>query len=198
MHDDTTIYSLILQSIARHIQLTPGEVEIFTGLLLPKKYRRRQFVVVAGEECRYEYFVNKGCVKQYYLDNKGQEHILAFAPEGWWTGDMYGFINNQPALTTVEAIEDTEVLALEKNAFEDMLIKIPKLERFFRIILQRAMVSNQKRIIGNMSQSGAERYDSFVQQYPSLEQRLSQRQIAYYLGITPESLSRIKAARLKK
>lgn len=197
MHD-TTIYSLILQNIARHIQLSPAEELAFTGLLIPKKFRKRQFIVIAGEECRYEYFVNKGCVKQYYIDNKGQEHILAFAPEGWWTGDMYGFINNQPALTTIEAIEETEALALEKHAFEDMLLKIPKLERFFRIILQRAMVSNQRRIIGNMSQSGAERYASFVQQYPSLEQRLSQRQIAYYLGITPESLSRIKAARIKK
>lgn len=197
MHD-TTIYSLILQNIARHIQLTPEEQQAFTGVLIPKKLRRRQFVIVAGEECRYEYFVNSGCLKQYYLDDKGQEHILSFAPEGWWTGDMHGFINNQPALTTVEAIEDTEVFALEKNAFENILLQIPKLERFFRIILERAMVANQRRIIGSMSQSGAERYDSFVQQYPLLEQRLSQRQIAYYLGITPESLSRIKAARLKK
>jgi len=191
------MYSLILKNIARHVQLTAEEETYFTSLLVAKRVRKKQFLIVAGEECRYEYFVNKGCLKQYYLDDKGQEHILSFAPEEWWISDMYGFINQQPALTTIEALEDTEVFAIEKSKFEELVQQIPCIERFFRIILQRALVSHQRRIIESMSLGSAGRYKNFVQQYPSLEQRLSQRQIAFYLGVTPESLSRMKAGLVK-
>lgn len=189
------MYSLILQNIARYVQLTEEEAAVFTGLLQLKKLRKKQFLVVAGEECRYEYFVIKGCLKQYYLDDKGLEHILMFAPEDWWASDMYGFISHQPALTSVQAVEDTEVLALERNAFEELVKKVPQFERFFRIILQRAFVTNQRRLIESMTLAAGKRYENFVQQYPSLEQRLSQKQIASYLGITPESLSRVRARR---
>jgi len=192
------MYSLILQNIAKHVTLTDEESEFFTSLLKPRTVRKKQFVVHAGAECRYEYFVNKGCLRQYYLDNKGQEHITMFAPEDWWISDMSGFINRHPALTTIEALEDTEVLSLERDAFELLVAKVPKFERFFRIILQRAFVANQRRIIESMSLGGKERYENFILQYPSLEQRLSQRHLAYYLGITPESLSRIRAGLLKK
>ncbi|HWB24949.1 MAG TPA: Crp/Fnr family transcriptional regulator [Chitinophagaceae bacterium] len=192
------MYSLILQNIERHVQLTDDEQVYFTSLLQLKKVKRRQLLIPAGEPCRFEYFVIKGCLKQYYLDNNGQEHILMFAPEDWWVGDMYSFVYNKPALTTVEAIEDTEVLALDRKRFDDLVLTVPKFERFFRILLQRAFVANQRRIIESMSLSGAERYENFIAQYPSLEQRLPQRLVAYYLGITPESLSRIKAASAKK
>ncbi len=192
------MHNLILTNIARHIQLNDGETDVFISLLQLKKLRKRQFLVSSGDECRFEYFVNKGCLRQYYLDDKGLEHITMFAPEDWWISDMYGFIYKQPALTTIEALEDTEVFALERSNFEVLVTKVPKFERFFRIILQRAFVSHQRRIIESMSLSSKERYENFIYQYPSLEQRLSQRHIAYYLGVTPESLSRIKAGRLKK
>lgn len=189
------MYSLILQNIARYVQLTAEEQTFFTSLLQPKKLRKKQLLVTAGEECRYEYFVNKGCLRQYYLDDKGMEHILMFAPEDWWISDMYGFINHKPALTTIEAVEETEVLALDRDTYEELVKQVPQFERFFRIILQRAFVSNQRRLIESMTLAAAQRYDNFVQQYPSLEQRLSQKQIASYLGITPESLSRVRARR---
>jgi CRP-like cAMP-binding protein len=191
------MHQLILQNVGKHVTLTAEEADFFCSLLTVKKVRKKQFLIHAGSECRFEYFVNKGCLRQYYLDNKGQEHTLMFAPEDWWSGDMYGFINKKPSLTTIQALEDSEVLAIERAGFETLVATVPKFERFFRILLQRAFVAHQRRLIESMSLGIKERYESFIQQYPSLEKRISQRHLAYYLGVTPESLSRIKSAAAK-
>jgi CRP-like cAMP-binding protein len=192
------MYSYILQNVCRHATLSVEEADFFTSMLQVKKFRKKQFVLLAGEENRYEYFVTKGCLRQYYLDNTGQEHIIMFAPEDWWISDMHSFINRQPSLTTVDALEDTEVLALERNNYDTLLLKAPVFERIFRIMIQRAFVSQQRRIVENMSLTAGQRYINFTERYPMLEQRLPLRQIAYYIGITPESLSRIRAGKLKK
>jgi CRP-like cAMP-binding protein len=187
---------LILANVSKHISLSEEEKEYFLSILQPKKLRRRQYLVQAGEPCRYECFVNKGCLRQYYVDDRGSERILSFAVEDYWISDMYGLIMGQPALTNIDALEDCELILIEKNAFEELLVRVPKFERFFRIILQRAFVSHQRRIIENISLQAEERYCRFVERYPALEQRLPQKQIAAYLGITPESLSRIRRQRL--
>jgi CRP-like cAMP-binding protein len=191
------MFELILANVSKHITLTDVEKEHFISILQPKKLRRRQYLVQAGEPCRYECFVTKGCLRQYYVDDKGSERILSFAVEDYWISDMYGLIMGQPALTNIDALEDCELLLMEKNAFEELLVRVPKFERFFRIILQRAFVSHQRRIIENISLQADERYCRFVERYPALEQRLPQKQIAAYLGITPESLSRIRRQRLE-
>ena len=190
------MYELMLKNIARHVTLTPEEVDDFTSILQVKKLRRRQYLVQAGEPCRYEYFVNKGCLRQYYVSETGQEHIAGFAVEDWWISDMYGLVTGKPSLTNIDALEDSELLLYDRIAFEDMLLRIPKMERFFRIIFQRSIITQQLRIIETISLSAEERYCRFVERYPQLEQRLSQKQIASYLGITPESLSRIRRQRL--
>jgi CRP-like cAMP-binding protein len=120
-----------------------------------------------------------------------------FAEEGRWISDMYGLVTGQPALTNVDALEDAELLLIEKNAFENLMLKHPVFERFFRIKLQRAFITHQRRLIENMSLPAKERYSNFAEQYPSFEQRLPLKQIASFLGITPESLSRIRRDRLK-
>ena len=191
------MFELILKNIARHITLTPEEEERFTSGLQPKKLRKRQYLVQAGDPCRFEYFVNKGCLRQYYVGENGQEHIVMFSVEDWWTSDMYGWVTGQPSLTNIEAVEDTELLMIERTAFEETLAAIPKLERFFRILLQRAFIAQQLRIIENMSLPADERYCRFVERYPALEQRVPLKQIAAYLGITPESLSRIRRQRME-
>ena len=190
------MFELILQNISKHIQLTEEEKEYFVSVLQTKKLRRRQYLVQAGEPCRYEYFINKGCLRQYYLDEKGHEHVLYFAIEDYWISDMYGLTTGEPALTNIDALEDCELLVIEKTFYEQLFIEIPKLERFFRIILQRSLISQQRRMIENMSLQADERYYRFAQRYPFLEQRLPQKQIASYLGITPESLSRIRKQRM--
>ncbi|HEX2533105.1 MAG TPA: Crp/Fnr family transcriptional regulator [Chitinophagaceae bacterium] len=183
---------LILKNIARHIALDPEEEAYFLSVLQPRKLRRRQYLVQAGEPCRYECFVEKGCLRQYFLDDQGQEHVTVFAVEDWWISDMYGLITGKPSLTYVDAVEESELLLIEQAAFETLLVRVPKFERFFRILLQRAYVANQVRIIENLSLPAEERYRRFVERHPQLEQRVPQRQIASYLGITPESLSRLR------
>jgi CRP-like cAMP-binding protein len=189
------MYELILKNISRYISLTEEEIADFTSILQLKKLRKRQYLLQAGDYCRYECFVNKGCLRQYYVSDKGQEHILSFAVEDWWLSDMYGLITGNPSLTNIEAVEDSEVLMIERTTWDDMLLRIPKFERFFRIILQRSLITQQLRIIENISHTAEERYERFVERYPLLEQRVPQRQIASYLGITPESLSRIRKQR---
>jgi CRP-like cAMP-binding protein len=186
------MYDLILKNIARFIQLTAEEQDRFTSVLKPRTLRKRQYLVQAGYVFPYECFVNKGVLRTYHVDNNGQEHNVMFAVEDWWTGDMYSFLSGQPALYNVEALEDAELLFIEKNQLEKLYIEVPKFDRFFRILLQNAYISMQRRLSDNMSLTAEERYLNFINKYPQLEQRLSLKQIASYLGITPESLSRIR------
>lgn len=180
------------------IELTEEEKDFFFSVLQSKKLRRRQYHVQAGDLCRYECYVVKGCLRQYYVDESGQEHTIMFAIEDWWTSDMYGLITGKPSLTNIEALEDSDLLLIEKNDFEKLLERVPKFERFFRIKLQRAFVGHQRRLIENMSLPAEQRYLNFLEQSPLLEQRLPQKYIASFLGITPESLSRIRKQLSKK
>ena len=186
------MHETLLKNITSFIELTEKEKDYFLSLLVSKKLRKRQYHVQAGNICRFEAYIVKGCLRQYYVDDSGVEHTVSFSLEDWWVSDMYGFITGNPSLTNIEAVEECELLLIEKNDFEKLLFAIPKLERFFRIKLQRAFVSHQRRIIENMSMPAHQRYLNFIEQYPSLEQRLPQKLIASYLGITPESLSRIR------
>ena len=191
------MFDLILQNVSKYIQLTAEEKDYFISVLKPKKLKRRQYLAQAGEPCRYECFVTKGCLRQYYVDDKGADRILGFAIEDYWMSDMHALITGEGALTNIDALEDCELILIEKKAFEVLLVKVPRFERFFRIILQRAFVSHQRRIIENISLQADERYTRFVERYPAMEQRLPQKQIAAYLGITPETLSRIRRQRLE-
>ena len=190
------MYDLILQNISRHIQLTTKEVEFFTSLLKPRTLRKRQYLLQAGDVSLYETFVIKGLLRAYTVDKTAQEHVVLFASEGWWISDMYSFLTNTPATQHIDALEDSEVLCIEKGDLERLYNDVPKFERFFRIILQNAFVANQQRIIASISQSAEELYVNFVKRYPTLEQRIPQVQIASYLGITPETLSRIRRQRM--
>jgi CRP-like cAMP-binding protein len=191
------MFDLILKNLSRHITLTPEEAERFTSYLQRRTLRKKQYLLQGGDISRYECFVNKGCLRTYLVDDKGQEHIVQFAIEEWWTGDMYSFINGRPSLYHIDALEDSEVFLIDRPSWEKMFVEIPKLERFYRLLLQNAFISMQRRIAENMSLSAEERYANFQQRYPHFEQRLPLKQIASYLGITPESLSRIRKKMVK-
>lgn len=186
------MYKLILKNISRFITLDADEEKYFSSLLKVKRLKKKQYLLQEGDISRYEYFVNKGCLRTYSVDEKGQEHIIQFAIEDWWTGDMYSFLTQTPARYTIDALEDTELLCLDKPLLEELYIKVPKFEKFFRHLLQNAFIAVQRRIIESMSLTANERYCRFIENYPLMEQRLPLKQIASYLGITPESLSRIR------
>lgn len=186
------MYDLILKNLARYVTLTDEEKEIFCSGLKEKKIKRHHFLSEAGDVSRYQNFVNKGCLRLFYIDENGFEHNIQFAVEDWWIGDMASFLTQKPASLYVEALEDSEVLQIDNATMENLYIKIPKLERFFRILLQNAFISFEQRILSNLSKSAEEKYLEFINKYPYMEQRLPQIHIASYLGITPEFLSKLK------
>jgi len=186
------MYELILKNISRYIQLTKEETEYFTSLLKEKKLRRKQYLLQEGDICRHENFVVQGCLRTYHIDSKGQEHIVQFAVEDWWIGDMYSFLTQKPSRYAIDALEDSVVLSIEKKSMDELYIKVPKFEKFYRHLLQNAFIALQERITSNISETGEERYRQFQLKYSKIEERVPQRMIASFLGLTPESLSRIR------
>ena len=182
-----------LDYIKQYIELTPEEESLLLSRIRIKKYLKNQFVVQNGNVCRYENFVLSGCLKTFYIDNEGQEHIVMFAIENWWTADLGSFVTQSPADLNVQCLENSELVQVHYNDLQQLYIDIPKLERFFRIIIQKAFVSAQKRIINNFSLPAMDRYLQFREQYPQIEQRVPQYMIASYLGITKEFLSKIRS-----
>jgi CRP-like cAMP-binding protein len=183
---------LIQKNIAKHIQLSEEEFNYFTSVLQLKRLRKKQVLLGEGEICTHEYFVNSGCLRQYNLDEKGQEHIVQFAVPDWWIGDQYSFVTGLPGKYFIDALLDSEVLMIEKNKLEELYLKVPKFERFFRIAFQNAYVAMQQRILSKLSEPAEKSYLEFIRCYPDIEQSVPQHQVASYLGITPESLSRIR------
>ena len=186
------MFDKLLKYVARYISLTEEETAFFTSLLKVRLLRKRQYLLQAGDVSRHEYFVNSGCLRAYTVDDKGMEHIVQFAIEDWWINDMYSFLTQTPATYNIDVLEDAELVCFDRNAYDQLLENIPKFDRMFRIMLQKSFVAQQRRIIENMSLPAQERYVLFQQRYPQFEQRIPQHQIASYLGITPESLSRIR------
>ncbi len=191
-------HTLLMGNIRRHIDPTPEEEAYFLALLQPAQVKKRRFLLQPGEVCLHSAFVTGGCMRGYTLDDNGFEHILQFAPEGWWIADMYSFLSGRPGQLYIDALEPTELLLLSKNDQEQLYVRVPKFERFFRIIIEKSLVASRQRILDNMSQTAAQRYEQFCSQYPSLIHRLPQKQIAAYIGVTPEFLSKLRGEKARR
>ncbi len=185
--------SEILRSqILKRVNITDEEYQRCITFFTPKKIRKKQFLLQEGDVCKYIAFVLKGCLRCYAVDKKGDEHVIQFAIEDWWISDLSSYISGQPSLNNIDALEDSELLLIDTTSREELLNEVPKLERFFRLLLERGYVAASQRLACTIAVSAEERYLSFMKAFPALVQRVPQRHIASYLGITPEALSRIR------
>ena len=183
----------LIKSLSKYVALTGEDIRIINSLFTAKKYRRRQYIVQEGDVVRFETFIVKGLTRSYEVDDKGHEHIVQFGLEDWWVGDLYSFLTDTPTKYNIDCLEDTEVLQITKDDLETLYAAVPKLERHFRIVVQNAFIASTSRVASSLVKSAAERYEEFIGKYPHIGQRVADRQIASYLGITPRSLSRIRA-----
>lgn len=184
-------FSPLLDQVFKHITLTEEEQSYFVSLLNVKKIKKKQFLYEEGDINKGPAFVTQGILRAYSLDKNGFEHVIQFAPPGWWIGDMYSFIKQQPGKLYIDALEDSEILWIWKSDMEKLYNSVPKFERFFRILAENAIAAYQRRLISNLSLPAIERYAQFCSQYPTLLENLPQKQIASYIGVTPEFLSKM-------
>lgn len=185
-------YNQILNNIAKHIQLNKTETDFFTSLLQQRTYKKKDYLLKQGEICKTENFIVKGCLRVYSVDNNGFEHIVMFGIEDWWIGDLYSFLTVTPSQFYIDALEETRVFQISKQNLDMLYDRVPKFERFFRLIIQNAFIAQQNRINQNLSYTAEQRYLEFMKKYPLFEKRIPQKQVAAYLGMTPVFLSMLR------
>ena len=185
-------FDLLISNISKRISLTVEEIDFFTSLLRSRSLAAGEFLLREGEICKYESFVVKGCLKSYYVDENGFEHILDFSIEEWWADDLYSLLTQTASKSTIKAIEDTDILQIGKTDLELLYQKVPKFERFFRILFQNAYITQREQINQALSATAEERYLLFIKKKPYAEKRFSQKDIASYLGVTPQFLSTLR------
>jgi CRP-like cAMP-binding protein len=184
-------HNLILNNIARFIDLTKLEKQKYLSLLTEIKVKRKAFLMQAGDITKYEYFITKGCLKVYTLDEDGTPHISMFASKDYWTGDMASFMTKKPTRYFIKATEDSELLGISRVNYDLLFKEIPKFERFYRILYQKSLISYIKRSNDGISLTAEERYLEFKRKYPNIINRITQKDLAAYIGITPEFMSKI-------
>ncbi|GGG02829.1 Crp/Fnr family transcriptional regulator [Pontibacter amylolyticus] len=186
------MYSLFFQNLNSKVQLTEEEQEQIKTYLTLKKLRKKQYLLQEGDVCKMIAFVEKGALRAYSVDENSNEHIIQFGLEGWTISDLYSFLTGEPATYNIDAIEDSELVIISKSAHEELLQTMPKYETFTRLNITGAYLAMQRRLTSIISSSVEERYQEFIALYPHIAQRVPQHMIASYMGLTPETLSRIR------
>ncbi|MEO1448960.1 MAG: Crp/Fnr family transcriptional regulator [Bacteroidota bacterium] len=183
--------SPLLTHITQHIPLTPSEEARVLEAITERQIKRKSLLLRSGEACRHLYFVLEGSLRAFFINPDGKESTVMFALPDWWITDMPCFVRQTAAMVSIEALEDSKILQIGYADLQKLYEMVPAFERLFRILMQNAYVREQLRVLDNLSLTTLERYDRFVQKYPQLVSRITQKQIASYLGVTPEFLSSV-------
>ena len=186
------MFELLFQKFDEKVQLSMEEKMLCKSFFIPKKLRKKQYLLQEGDVSKYGAFVEKGFLRSYTVDDKGNEHMLQFAFEGWWISDQYSFLTNTPSRYNIDALEDCELLLITKEAEEQMLLKVPKLERYFRVLLQNSLIATIRRLESSLTDTAEEKYNRLLKNCPTIAERVPQHMLASAIGITPETLSRIR------
>jgi CRP-like cAMP-binding protein len=191
-------HQAIIANVSRHTEFTSAELDVFSSQLVLRQIEKRDYLLRARQPTRKIFYVLSGALRAFYVDKTGRESTIMFAVADWWVTDMYCFLNAKPAMLTIEAIEESRVFELSKTGLDHLYKEVPKFERCFRILFQNAYTREQLRVIEGLSLPAEERYLNFLRKYPQILPHITQKQIASYLGITPEFLSLLRKNQRKK
>ena len=186
------MFEVLYTYLSQRMPLTVGEFEWVRDLFIPRSMSKGELLLREGEPAKYGAFVCKGCLRSYVVDDKGKEHIVQFAPENWWLSDLESLVHKKPSTYFMDAIEPTEVLLAEMASFQKMLNNLPGFAESFRIGQQKNTAAKDKRIISSLTADAQTKYHEFLDKYPTIAQRVPLHMIASYLGISPETLSRVR------
>lgn len=186
------MYEAITKHIKHHVNPSEIDVQVFHAALNEITVRKGQFLLKPGTHVKHEYFVVKGCLSAYYMDSKGNKSIIQFAIENWWIGDFDAFYNQVPSELYIEAIEDCQLLSIHYESLQNIYAQAPIFERYFRLLITQAFIAQRKRILSTLEKNTQERYLEFCASYPNIKDRVPNYNIANYLGVSPENLSRVR------
>ncbi len=185
----------LIQHIRKHVELGDNQILLLEKNIRCVNLKKNEFLLKEGQVCKSLYFVEKGCLRMFFVNKKATEQITQFALENWWLSDYFSFTDRIPTDYCIQAIEKSEILAIDSHIYDDLLREIPQLEKYFRIIMQKAVAASQHRAKLQYQMSKEEFYHHFVTSFPEFNQRVPQYMIASYLGLTPEYVSELRKKR---
>lgn len=186
------MYEQLKKGIQEHVSLTEDQWELCKNCFRPKRMLKRQFLLQEGDVCRELAFVEKGALYSYSVDSKGNQHVIRFAFDGWWMANLHSFFTGKPTRLNIEVLEDSELLVLDRKNHDKLLEEIPAYERYHRIIVQNAYVALQQRVENALGLTAEEKYERLIEESPEFLNRVPLNLVASYLGVSPETLSRVR------
>ena len=192
MRKKPLMIEILFKHIEQKVSLTPTDKEMINAFFIRKRLRKKQYLLQEGDVCKYLSFVAKGLIRTYNVDEKGDEHMSVFGWEGWWISDFNSFLSAEPAVFNIDAIEDTELLMISRPDYDDLTLKVPIMDRYFRILFQNSLVTKERRLMSSITHTAEQKYIQLLDSNPEIISRIPQNMVASYLGIAAETLSRIK------
>jgi CRP-like cAMP-binding protein len=192
------MFEVLFEYLGKTLPLTPGDMDIIRSVFIPKRLAKGEFFLREDDIVKYAAFITKGFLRSYVVDDKGKEHVIQFAPENWWISDKGPGTEGRSASCFIDAIEDSEILMIDNAGHSKMLEKVPAYSATFQAGMQKRSIAKDKRIVHSLIADAEERYKDFLETYPSIAQRVPQHMLASYLGIAPETLSRVRRKSMRK